>query len=135
MQNLDACADNKAVRVVVLRELEKPTIAAIHGFAFSVGLDLAMACDFLIAEASAVLRDQRVIERGMHAVTGCAWFHPRVMGVARALEFLILGEPPDPSAYEITDKGYVNQSAVQSHRRKAVEALFAATPGPDVIET
>ena len=144
MQNLEACADNKAVRVVVLRELEKPTIAAIHGFAFGVGLDLAMACNFRIAEASAVLRDQRVIERGMHAVTGCAWFHPRVMGVARALEFLILGEPltgeqaaepPDPGAYEITDKGYVNQSAVQSHRRKAVEALFAATPGPDVIET
>ena len=130
---LEACADSKAVRVVVLRgagkgfcpgddlrgmgplpedfssqperpvthaalqaalrELEKPTIAAIHGFAFGVGLDLAMACDFRIAEASAVLRDQRVIERGMHAVTGCAWFHPRVMGVARALEFLILGEP------------------------------------------
>ncbi len=48
--------------------------------------------------------------------------------------FMLLAAPPDPGAYEITDKGYVNQSAVQSHRRDAVEALFADTPGPDVIE-
>lgn len=76
-----------------LRELPKPTIAAIHGFAFGVGLDLAMACDFRIAAANAELRDQRVFERGMHAVTGCAWFQPRALGLTKALEFLILGKP------------------------------------------
>jgi feruloyl-CoA synthase len=48
--------------------------------------------------------------------------------------FMLLVEPPDPGAYEITDKGYVNQSAVQSHRRGAVAALYAETPGPDVVE-
>ena len=76
-----------------LRDLPKPTIAAIHGFAFGVGLDLAMACDFRIATDDAQIRDQRVIDRGMHAVTGCAWFQPRAIGVSRALEFLILGKP------------------------------------------
>lgn len=74
-----------------LRGMPKPVIAAIHGFAFGVGLDLAMACDFRIATADAQFRDQRVIERGMHAVTGCAWFQPRAIGLTRALEFLILG--------------------------------------------
>ncbi len=49
--------------------------------------------------------------------------------------FMLLAEPPDPGAYEITDKGYVNQSAVQSNRQSAVEALFVDAPGPDVIET
>ncbi|HJN49074.1 MAG: enoyl-CoA hydratase/isomerase family protein [Pseudomonadales bacterium] len=76
-----------------LRALPKPTIAAIHGFAFGVGLDLAMACDFRIAAADAQLRDQRVFGRGMHAVTGCAWFQPRALGLTKALEFLILGQP------------------------------------------
>jgi 2-(1,2-epoxy-1,2-dihydrophenyl)acetyl-CoA isomerase len=76
-----------------LRSMPKPTIAAIHGFAFGVGLDLAMACDFRIASTDAQLRDQRVFERGMHAVTGCAWFQPRALGLTRALEFLILGRP------------------------------------------
>lgn len=76
-----------------LRELPKPTIAAMHGFAFGVGLDLAMACDFRIAREDMQIRDQRVIERGMHAVTGCAWFQPRAIGLTRAIEFLILGKP------------------------------------------
>lgn len=76
-----------------LRTMPKPIIAAIHGFAFGVGLDLAMACDFRIAATDAQLRDQRVIERGMHAVTGCAWFQPRAIGVTRAFEFLVLGKP------------------------------------------
>ena len=76
-----------------LRGMAKPTIAAIHGFAFGVGLDLAMACDFRIAAEDAQLRDQRVIDRGMHAVTGCAWFQPRAIGITRALEFLVLGKP------------------------------------------
>ncbi|MEZ5375031.1 MAG: AMP-binding protein [Acidimicrobiales bacterium] len=38
--------------------------------------------------------------------------------------FLILDEPPDPGAYEITDKGYVNQAAVQQRRADLVQRLF-----------
>lgn len=76
-----------------LRGMPKPAIASLHGFAFGVGLDLAMACDFRFAADDAQLRDQRVFERGMHAVTGCAWFQPRALGLTRALDFLILGTP------------------------------------------
>lgn len=76
-----------------LRAMPKPVIAVIHGFAFGVGLDLAMACDFRLAKEDAQLRDQRVFERGMHAVTGCAWFQVQAIGLTRALEFLVLGQP------------------------------------------
>ena len=76
-----------------LRSLAKPVLAVMHGHAFGVGLDLAMAADFRFVDAQMQLRDQRVMERGMHALTGCAWFQPRAMGVTRAMEFLILGEP------------------------------------------
>jgi|TARA_B110000971_G_scaffold100966_1_gene103865 2-(1,2-epoxy-1,2-dihydrophenyl)acetyl-CoA isomerase len=78
-----------------LRGMSKPTIAALHGFALGVGLDLAMACDFRIVTVNVRLQDQRVIDRGMHAVTGCAWLQTRAIGSARALEFLILGEAID----------------------------------------
>lgn len=104
-----------------LRTMAKPTIAAIHGFAFGVGLDLAMACDFRITADDAQLRDQRVIERGMHAVTGCAWFQPRAIGLTRALEFLILGRPY--SGAEAAVAGMVTLAVPPNEFDTAVEDL------------
>lgn len=75
---------------LALREAPKPTIAAIHGYAFGVGLDLTMACDLRIVTTDADLWDPRVSERGMPAVTGVGYFAPRVMGITRAMEFLLL---------------------------------------------
>jgi 2-(1,2-epoxy-1,2-dihydrophenyl)acetyl-CoA isomerase len=106
-----------------LMELPKPTIAVLHGYAFGVGLDLAMACDFRIAADDVVLQDQRVIERGMHAVTGCAWFQPRAMGVPRALEFLILGEPMNGA--EASAHGMVTRSVPAAELEQTVSALTA----------
>lgn len=48
--------------------------------------------------------------------------------------FLLLSEPPDPGAHEITDKGYVNQGEVQRRRSREVARLFAEPIDPGVIE-
>jgi len=104
-----------------LRGMAKPTIAAIHGFAFGVGLDLAMACDFRIATDTAQLRDQRVFERGMHAVTGCAWFQPRALGITRAMEFLILGK--GYSGSEACAAGMVTVSVPESEFQAAIDEM------------
>ena len=42
---------------------------------------------------------------------------------------LVLAEPPDPDAGEITDKGYINQSAVLRHRADRVQSLYAGAEG------
>lgn len=104
-----------------LRELPKPTIAAMHGYAFGVGLDLAMACDFRIARDDMQIRDQRVMERGMHAVTGCAWFQPRALGVTKALEFLILGKPY--TGLEAAEAGMATCSASETDFDERVREL------------
>lgn len=104
-----------------LRELPKPVIAVMHGFAFGVGLDLAMACDFRIATDDMQLRDQRVLERGMHALTGCAWFQPRAIGVTRALEFLILGKAY--TGREAAAAGMVTESVPAAELDTHVAAL------------
>jgi feruloyl-CoA synthase len=42
---------------------------------------------------------------------------------------LLLVEPPSIDANEITDKGYINQRAVLTHRASLVEALYTDDPG------
>ena len=117
---LDHVVNHSSIQTC-LRELPKPTIAAIHGYAFGVGLDLAMACDFRIATDDAQLRDQRVLERGMHAVTGCAWFQPRAIGTTRALEFLILGKPC--SGIEACEAGMVTSAVAVADFDDAVDTM------------
>lgn len=50
--------------------------------------------------------------------------------VARAL---IMAELPDIDKGEVTDKGSINQRAVRTCRPHLVEALYAETPGPDIL--
>ena len=52
---------------------------------------------------------------------------------ARVERLLLLAEPPSLDAGEITDKGYLNQRACLARRADAVEVLFAAEPGGEVI--
>ena len=42
---------------------------------------------------------------------------------------LVLKEPPNAEAGEITDKGYINQSAVLKRRTADVQVLYAGGPG------
>jgi feruloyl-CoA synthase len=51
----------------------------------------------------------------------------------RIARVLLLPDQPSIDGNEITDKGYVNQRLALERRRPAVERLFAATPGADVI--
>lgn len=61
-------------------------------------------------------------------------FNATAGGSSRRIgRFTILAEPPSIDAGEITDKGYVNQRATLEHRKAAVEALYAAPPGADVV--
>lgn len=51
----------------------------------------------------------------------------------RVHRLLLLAEPPDMGAGEITDKGYVNQRLVLQRRAGLVARLFTDPPGADVI--
>jgi feruloyl-CoA synthase len=52
---------------------------------------------------------------------------------SRVERLLLLNEPPDLDAGEITDKGYVNQRRVVDRRAHAVACLYARPPDPAVI--
>ena len=71
--------------------LPVPTIAAIAGWCLGGGLELALACDFRVAEASARLG---LPEVGIGILPSSGGTHRlvRLVGAARAKELVLLGE-------------------------------------------
>src|SRR5690606_19149522 len=51
----------------------------------------------------------------------------------RIVRVMLMAEPPNVDANEITDKGYINQRATLERRAALVERLHAAEPDDDVI--
>jgi feruloyl-CoA synthase len=51
----------------------------------------------------------------------------------RIARIMLMSEPPDSDANEITDKGYINQRAALLRRKGLVEELYAEGPGDGVI--
>ncbi|WP_417482415.1 AMP-binding protein [Maricaulis sp.] len=48
--------------------------------------------------------------------------------------FAFLTEPPNAEAHEVSDKGTINQSIAKQRRAADIEALYAAAPGPGIID-
>ncbi|MDB5874272.1 MAG: short chain enoyl-CoA hydratase [Ramlibacter sp.] len=68
--------------------LQVPVIAAVNGPAAGAGMGVALLADFRIAAESAVFAEAHV-QRGL-APSVAAWYLPRLMGVAKAMEVLLL---------------------------------------------
>ncbi|MCL6597861.1 MAG: enoyl-CoA hydratase [Alicyclobacillus macrosporangiidus] len=89
-----------------LYELGKPTIAALNGVTLGGGLELALACDFRIAEEQIQIGFPEV-KLGVFPGAGGTQRLPRLIGVSRAKELILTGEPIDAaSALQI---GLVNR--------------------------
>ena len=70
-----------------LARFEKPILAAVNGAAVGGGMDLALACDIRIAGESAKFAETYA-KIGLLPGGGGAYFLPRIVGRARALELL-----------------------------------------------
>lgn len=77
--------------VSAMRKSPKPMVAAVNGVAAGVGVSLALACDLTVAAESAyfLLAFRRI---GLVPDGGATWILPRLVGKARAMELMLLGE-------------------------------------------
>jgi len=69
-----------------------PTIAAMNGYALGGGMEISLCCDFRVAAEDSRLGTPEV-KVGIIPSGGATLRLPRLMGLARAKEFLLLGEP------------------------------------------
>jgi 2-(1,2-epoxy-1,2-dihydrophenyl)acetyl-CoA isomerase len=76
--------------VLAVRALEKPVIAAVNGAAAGAGLSFACACDVRIA-ADAASFVPAFINIGLIPDSGGSYFVTRILGPARAFEWLTSG--------------------------------------------
>ncbi|SER38879.1 enoyl-CoA hydratase/isomerase family protein [Natrinema salaciae] len=87
-----------AVQNVVrqLRGMEKPSIAAVGGPAVGAGCDFALACDLRVVGPDAFLREG-FVRVGLVPGDGGAWLLPRLIGEAKATEYLLTGTDITPA--------------------------------------
>ncbi|HUI86983.1 MAG TPA: enoyl-CoA hydratase-related protein [Nitrososphaerales archaeon] len=109
-----------------LRRLEKPVVASINGVTAGAGLGLALACDLRAASEKATFHEA-FIKVGLVPDSGTSFWLPRVLGLAKAMEFGMLGEPID--ARTALNLGLVNwvfpEASLASEVTKIAERLAA----------
>jgi enoyl-CoA hydratase len=96
-----------------------PSIAALHGYVLGGGLELALACDLRIADATVQIG---LPEMGLGSVPGSGALQrlPALIGPARATELIMLGERI--GAVEAAAIGLVNRV---TDKDQAVDAALA----------
>ena len=85
--------------------LDKPLVAAVDGVAVGVGTTLLLHCDLVYASPSAIFR-MPFVDLGLVPEAASSVTVPARVGLAKASEFLLLGDPFDANeAYRL---GIVN---------------------------
>lgn len=92
--------------VLALRNLLKPTIAAVDGAAAGFGADLAMGCDLRLASKAAKF-GERFVRIGLMPDGGGTFYLPRLVGLAKAYEMIYEGRMVE--AGEAAELGLVNR--------------------------
>lgn len=77
--------------VRLIRNIQKPVIALLHGYCLGAGFDLALACDFRIAADTLEIGDHRA-SRAICVMSGASWFLPRIVGFGKAAEIIFTGK-------------------------------------------
>lgn len=99
LDDLAACDSEERLRAIYsgflrLAETPLPTIAAVNGPAVGAGLNLALACDVILAGASARF-DTRFLQIGLHPGGGNTWRLRRITDLQTTMALVLFNEIVD----------------------------------------
>ena len=100
--------------------LPQPVIAALHGYVFGSGIEMAMCCDIMVAADDCIFGLPEVA-LGIIPAAGATQTMPRAIGPGYALDLLLTGRRI--SSQEALDMKLVNRVVARSNLLAEVEAL------------
>jgi enoyl-CoA hydratase/carnithine racemase len=114
-------------------EMAKPVIAAIRGAAVGAGSTIVLPCDYRLASTDARF-GYVFVRRGIVPEGASAWFLPRIVGLGRALDWMVSGRVFD--AREALAGGLVHRLYEPGEVLDAAYALareLASTAAPVAV--
>jgi len=103
----------------LLAEINKPTLAAVRGFAYGGGCELASACDIVLASEDAQFGQQEVKVGAIPTVATVLL--PRIIGRKKAMEIIFTGDTL--TAAEAKEIGLVNEVFTAAELEEAVNKI------------
>jgi 2-(1,2-epoxy-1,2-dihydrophenyl)acetyl-CoA isomerase len=116
--------------IQLLRTVELPIVCAVRGWAAGLGCHIALAADFSIVSTTARLWEP-FGRRGFTPDSGGTWLIPRLVGLAKAREMILLGR--EVSGTDAAEWGLVHRSvADEDLEQERDELLDELVSGPTV---
>jgi 2-(1,2-epoxy-1,2-dihydrophenyl)acetyl-CoA isomerase len=116
--------------IALIVEVQLPVVCVVEGWAAGLGCQIALAADFTVAAESARFWEP-FVHRGFSPDSGATWLLPRLVGVARAKELLLLGE--ELTGREAQDCGLIYRAVPDAELDAAVDRVVGRlATGPTV---
>ena len=106
----------------LLMGIQLPVVCVVRGWAAGLGCQIALASDFAVASETSRFWEP-FVSRGFTPDSGATWLVPRLVGVARAKELLLLGR--ELSGAEAAACGLIYRAVPDSEVETAAADLIA----------
>ncbi len=114
---------NKANRLIPLMlETQVPVVSVVRGWTAGLGFHIAMASDFCVAADDARFWEP-FMARGFTPDSGAAWLLPRLIGMVRTRQLLMLGE--ELSGATAAEWGIIHAAVAEDQLDAAATELVA----------
>ncbi|WP_319453329.1 MULTISPECIES: enoyl-CoA hydratase/isomerase family protein [unclassified Mycobacterium] len=122
---------SKANRLIpLMTEVQTPIVCVVQGWTAGLGFHLALAADFCVAADDARLWEP-FMARGFTPDSGAAWLLPRLIGLVRSRQLLMLGE--ELSGATAAEWGIIHGAYPSAELSAAADDLVTRlTSGPTV---
>lgn len=116
--------------IPAMLEVQIPIVCAVRGWASGLGCHLALASDFTIASKTARFAEP-FVKRGFTPDSGATYLLPRLVGLTRARQMLLLGREIDGE--RAAEWGLVHRAVEDPELESATEEIAAELAGSATI--